>query len=236
MTVVICQQDNFLQYLLEPYLSGKNIKIEYRKGHHSEVARAVVNKEVDFVITHKKVKALQKLEAEGRLGKGRTLFANPMVFLGPKGDPAGIKGLSDPVLAVRKILESEYCFVVNNHGRLKMIQEKLLEQSQVKGGCVIRNEENEKLTAMDVAFKKNAYTLWGLHPYAQKSENRLEAILIPDKSLLESMNGWVVSGTDVGNDAKELLNYLDSEEVEKKISEFRLAGYKDIQAWWPVDN
>ena len=32
MTVVICQQDNFLQYLLEPYLSGKNIKIEYRKG------------------------------------------------------------------------------------------------------------------------------------------------------------------------------------------------------------
>ena len=129
MTVVICQQENFLQYLLEPYLSGKNIKIVYRQGHHTEVAKAVKNGEVDFVITHKKVKLLQKLESDGLLKKGHLLFANPMAFLGPKGDPAGIKGLDDPVQAVRNIQEKGYCFVINNHDRLARIQKHLLEEA-----------------------------------------------------------------------------------------------------------
>ena len=77
MTVVICQQDDFLQYVLAPYLAEKDIRIEYRQGHHSEVAKAVANKEADFVITHTKVKALQKMEK-----KELWIFIILMPFLG----------------------------------------------------------------------------------------------------------------------------------------------------------
>ena len=233
MTVVICQQDNFIQYVLEPYLSEHNIKIEYRQGHHSEVAKAAANKEVDFVITHTKVKALQKMEQKGLLEKGHHLFSNPMAFLGPKNDPAHISGMQNPVQAIKKILESDYCFVINGHERLAKIQKKLIKQSAVTGACVIESEKQNE-AVLDEAFEKNAYTLWGLHPYAKKGKGKLTPIVIPDEVLLSDMTGWVVKGTGREKEASELLNYLNTEQARKRITEFRLNNYDDIQAWWPA--
>ena len=231
MTVVICQQDNFLQYVLEPYLKENNIKIEYRQGHHSEVAQAVKNREADFVITHTKVKQLQKMEQKGLLNKGRQLFANPMAFLGPENDPAHIQGLHDPVLAVRQILESNNCFVINGHPRLANIQNKLVEQTGITDGCVIQSDKQNEAILGDV-IEKNAYTLWGLHPYAKRGEGKLKPVVIPDKVLLSNMTGWVVKGTAGEEEAKRLLAYLQSDQAKTRITGFRLNDYSDIQAWW----
>lgn len=234
MTVVICQQDGFLQNLLEPYLSGRNIRIEYSQGHHSEVARAVTEGRIDLAITHTKVQAMHKLEKNGYLEKGRKIFANAMAFLGPTGDPAGITGMHDPVLAVKKIQETGHCFVINGHDRLAKIQEKLLELAGISNSCVIRDEETENLSAVESAVENNAYTLWGLHPYARKGENKLQPVIIPHDMLLEDMSGWAVSGSPVKNEVIDLINYLKSSEAEKRIREFRLDKYKDLQAWWPA--
>ena len=234
MTVVICQQDGFLQYVLEPYLLEKNIKVEYRQGHHSEVAKTVKNKEVDFVITHTKVKALQKMERKGLLNKGRELFSNPMAFLGPKDDPAKINGMHDPVQAIKKILESDHCFIINGHPRLAKIQKELIKQTGTTESCVIHSDkQNEDI--LDDVFEKNSYTLWGLHPYAKKGNDKLMPIVIPNEVLLSNMTGWVVKGSDKKQDASELLNYLVSEQAKKRITEFRLKKYDNIQAWWPVN-
>lgn len=233
MTVVICQQDDFLQTILEPYLTKNNIRAEYRQGHHSEVAQAVKNKEADFVITHTKVKKLQKMESKGLLNKGQQLFANPMAFLGPKGDPVKINGMQDSVQAIKKILESDHCFIINGHERLAKIQKELIKQTAITDSCVIQSDKQNENVLEDV-FKKNAYTLWGLHPYANKGNDKLLPIVIPDEILLSNMTGWVVKGTDKEKDANELLNYLSSEQAKKRIAEFRLKKYVHIQAWWPI--
>lgn len=234
MTVVICQQDDFLQTILEPYLTKNNIKVEYRQGHHSEVAKAANNKEVDFVITHTKVKSLQKMQSKGLLNKGQELFANPMAFLGPKNDPANISGMQDPVQAIKKVLESDRCFIINGHKRLAKIQKELIKKSGVTESCVIQSDKQNE-DVLDDVFKKNAYTLWGLHPYAKKGNDKLIPIIIPDEVLLANMTGWTIKGTDGEQNASELLNYLISEQAKKRITEFRLKKYRNIQAWWPTE-
>ncbi|GJM04209.1 MAG: hypothetical protein DHS20C09_02000 [marine bacterium B5-7] len=231
MTVVICQQDDFLQHVLEPYLLENNIKIEYQQGHHSEVAAAVKNKAADFVITHTKVKKLQKMEQKGLLNKGQLLFANPMSFLGPKGDPAKISGLQDPVKAMKNIIESDHCFIINGHKRLAKIQNKLIKQTGITETCVIQSkQQNEDI--LDDVFEKKAYTLWGLHPYAKKGNGKLEPIVIPEERLLSEMTGWVVKNTASEKEANDLLNYLNTEQAKNRITEFRLHNYNNIQAWW----
>lgn len=234
MTVVIVQQDDFLQYLLESWLSDKNTHIEYSKGHHSEVARAVMDGKVDFAITHTKVQAMHKLEKQGLLEQDRILFANAMAFLGPQGDPAGITGLNDPVKVVQKILDGGYCFVINGHDRLARIQEKLLAEAKRDHTCVIRDDNIENETAIESAVANKAYTLWGLHPYARLHDNRLQPVVVPNDMLLEEMSGWAAKDSPVKKEVMDLINYLKSSEAEKKLRDFRLEKFKDLQAWWPA--
>lgn len=234
MTVVICQQDDFLQYVLTPYLTKNNIKVEYRQGHHSDVAEAAKNKETDFVITHTKVKKLQKMESKGWLYKGQEIFANPMAFLAPKDDPAKITGLQDSVQATKNILESESCFIINGHHRLAKIQKDLINRTGITGACVIQSElQNQDV--LGYVHEKNAYTLWGLHPYAKKGKGNLLPIVVPSDVLLSNMTGWVVKGSRAEKEASDLLNYLGSAQARKRITEFRLKKYDNIQAWWLIE-
>lgn len=234
--MVIVQQDNFLQNILRTYLENRNLDVVYTMGHHRKVANAVKNGQVDLVIAHAKVKQLQKLESSGRLLTGKYLFANPTAFLGPKGDPAGISGLADPVEAISKIAGSGHCFVINGHERIAKLQEELLQQANLTTACVLKDDQYEKLSAMDIAYEKHAYTMWGLHPYAAKAEDRLEPVVIPDVRLRQAMKGWVVKGSAVEKPAEEILEYLTSDAAREKMKQFRLNKYKNIQAWWPVEN
>lgn len=229
MTVVICQQEDFLRSLLAPWAKDNQLDMVYTQGHHTEVAEAVEKGEVDFVITHAKVKKMQKLEALGVLGTGRQVFANPMVFLGPIDDPAAIDGLKDSLAAQKQIQQAGICTVINSHERLGNIQRKLLAQVADTAVCVIDSDGQD---AVDLAYELKAYTLWALHPYARKSRHRLRPVLIAHDSLLENMEAWVVEASPLKHEAQKLLDYLGTEKVQAQITGFRLQRYPDIQAWW----
>lgn len=231
MTVVICQQGDFLQYLLEPYLAGKNFNIEYSQGHHSQVAAAVKRGEVDIAITHTKVKAMQELVAAGLLIDGQTVFANPKAFLGPAGDPAGISGLDDAAVAMQRIQEKGYCYVINPHENMTSLQLDLLGGKKSGRNCVIDTAQNTR-DALQVAVEKNAYTMWGLHPYLAKGKGKLQPIVIPDKRLLQTLGAWVVKDSDVEAEARDLVNYLASDVAIERIVKFRFPGLDTIQPWW----
>jgi len=232
MTVVICQQGGFLQYLLEPYLAGKNVRIEYSKGHHSEVAAAVNRGEVDIAITHTKVKAMQDLATSGRLIDGQTIFANPKAFLGPRGDPAHIGGLPDAAMAMQRIQEQGYCYVINPHGEggMEKLQNDLLNAGSRH--CVINNVQDTE-EALSTAYEKGAYTMWGLHPYLEKGDGKLEPVVIPDPRMQQNLAAWVVQGSGVEAEARDLVNYLAGDTVKARLVKFRFPGYDTLQPWWP---
>ena len=234
MTVVICQQGGFLSYLLEPYLHDRNITIEYSQGHHSEVAAAVQRSTVDIAITHTKVRAMQKLAGEGVLIDGRLVFANPKALLGPIGDPAQLTGIVDADLAMKRIQEKGYCYVVNPHGRMEMLQKQLLENTGLHGMCIDDAAGNTK-EALRGAFEKGAYTMWGLHPFLEKSDLAMQPVVIPDRRLLEEMGAWVVKGSPVEAEARDLVGYLASDQAKKRLQEFRFSGHETLQPWWPPE-
>jgi hypothetical protein len=137
------------------------------------------------------------------------------------------------VQSIKKILKSDHCFIVNGHPRIAEIQNELIKQTGITESCVIQSEkQNEDI--LDDVFEKNAYTLWGLHPYAKKGKGKLTPVVIPNEVLLSNMTGRVVKGADEEENAGELLNYLVSEQAKKRITEFRLKNYDNIQAWWLV--
>ena len=235
MTVVIVQQGNFLQYLLEPYLQNHNIRIEYSTGHHNKVAQAVKAGLVDLAITHTKVKRMQKLEQQGVLMPRVPLFANPKAFLGPPGDPAKLQGIQDAVQAMQQIQDKGMCYLINPHDQLKTLQEKLLAQVKNTKTCINKTDA-DALTIMDMAVKQHAYTMWGLHPYLEKGDGKLQPVVVPDKRLLQELSGWVVSGSAVENDARQLLDYLHSDEVKERIKSFKFPGFPEIQPWFTIED
>ena len=232
MTVVICQQGDFLQYLFEPYLAKKNISIDYSQGHHNEVVAAIKRGQVDIAITHTKVKAMQELVASGLLVNGRTVFANPKAFLGPDGDPADIAGLDDAAAAMQRIQEQGYCYVINPHGNMTRLQRNLLEGAQSGRQCVIDNVQNT-WEALQMANDKGAYTMWGLHPYLAKGKGSLQPVVIPDQRLLQNLGAWVVQGSDVMAEARDLVEYLASDVARARIVKYRFPDHDTIQPWWP---
>ncbi|HKK15405.1 MAG TPA: hypothetical protein VJ981_01775 [Gammaproteobacteria bacterium] len=234
MTVVICQQGGFLSYLLEPYLRDRDITIEYSQGHHSEVARAVQRGEVDIGITHSKVRVMQKLAGEGVLIDGRTVFANPKSFLGPVGDPAQLNGIHDATRAMQRIQEKGYCYVINPHGSMEKLQKDLLDNTGMHDMCVDGTAGNTKM-ALRKAFEKGAYTLWGLHPFLEKSDLALQPVVVPDRRLLQDLGAWVVKGSAVEPEARELVRYLDSDRARERLQMFRFPGHEDLQPWWPPE-
>ena len=225
-----------MQYLLEPYLADKHIKIEYSKGHHSKVVEAVKHGQIDIAITHIKVKSMQDLAASGQLIDGRSVFANPMAFLGPEGDPAGISGLDAAAVAMQRIQDKGFCYVIDPHGIMERLQRELLQGMNPGKNCVIDNMQNTK-EAIQMADKKSAYTMWGLHPYLAKGKGRLQPVVIPDTRLLQTLGAWVVKRSEVETEARDLVNYLASDAARERIVKFRFPGKDTIQPWWlPVQD
>jgi len=231
MSVVIVQQGGFLDELLAPYQAQTGVQIELSKGHHTQVAQAIAAGEVDLVITHSKVKALQKLETEGVLQPRQRLFANPVAFIGPEGDPADVASVADPLTAYDKIQATGHCFVLNRHHRMLALQEQWIAASAINSPCLLEADEEGFLKT---ASQQQAYTLWSLHPYARRPEGGLTPVVIGHKSLLENLSGWVVEGSPAEKEAQHLLTYLASETTQKRMTQFRLPGYPNQQAWWPA--
>ena len=234
MTVVIVQQDDFLPALIAPYLNNHPLDIEYRSGHHREVVQAIQQGEVDLVMVHTKIKAMDKLIQQGLLKPGQPIFANPKAFLAPVGDPDGLSGLLNPLDALNRMQTAHRCFVINPHGALETLQRRFLQQADMD--CVIESAQNTE-QAIELADQKHGYTIWGLHPYQAKTNANLEPIVIPAPDLLQNIGIWVVAGTDMENEANDLADYLLSDPVRKLYMAFRLKDLPNVQAWWPpVDN
>ncbi|EGG99792.1 hypothetical protein imdm_676 [gamma proteobacterium IMCC2047] len=62
----------------------------------------------------------------------------------------------------------------------------------------------------------------------------MSPVVIGHKSLLENLSGWVVESSPAEKEAQHLLTYLASETIQQRITQFRLPGYPNQQAWWPA--
>jgi len=197
--------------------------------------------EADLVISHYGKAEVERFVLDGFGAWPRMVFANQLAIVGPKSDPAGIRGLTSAAEALRKIAAAQAPFAVNALPGVAYLSEILWLQagSPAKGAWYL-DPGVAKGQAMTFAERSQAYSIWGAIPFQrfkEKHASQLELMVTADPLLQRVMAAVVVKAEKVpGVDtqgAQAFVSYLLSARGQARIAAFRSPG-SDAQLWWPA--
>lgn len=91
---------------------------------------------------------------------------NEHVIMGPRDDPAGIRGMKSGAQALRKIAETQSPFVDAQGGGKRLVSEKLWEKAGIRpvGDWVLKDESASPTDLLRYAESKGAYAICGRIP------------------------------------------------------------------------
>ena len=237
-SVVIPQESGLYASLLPEF--------EKRTGYRVEVTTAqdvygpARAGKFDMVLSHYQHEGVSAFVQEGFGEWPRLVFSSPGALIGPPGDPAGIRGATDIVEAVRRINRAGVPFVVNDIDGLRYVANVVRGAANLSAGEWYVDKGTKGPDAMRAAAQAGGYTMWGVVPFLrlqQQSKLPIEALMTGDQLLKSVMATIVVSSQKVSGvnsaGAKSLQQYLLEAETQAKIRTFRMAGSAE-QLWWPA--
>ncbi len=185
----------------------------------------------DVLLVH--APAAEKELMEKGFGKERLLVMhNDFIFVGPKEDPAGVKGVGAPVDVLKKIAESKAVFVSrgDDSGTHKM-ELNLWKAAGItpEGDWYLQSGQGMGET-LRIASEKAGYTLTDRATYlAQKDTLQLEILVEGDASLLNIYHVITVNPEKWPKvnveGAKAFADFLVAADTQKMISEFGVEKY-----------
>jgi tungstate transport system substrate-binding protein len=195
----------------------------------------------DLVISHYGHEGVEPFVQAGLGLWPHTVFANQMALLGPPGDPAHVRGLTDAAEAFRRIAESKSSFVVNNGAGAKYLEEILWDSAGIqKMGTWHLDLKSEGRRAAQDAASRGAYVLWGLPPYLRLKRQgpiKLTPLVVGDSIFQRIMVSIVVNPAKVAgvnaDGARMFQEFLLAPATQARIRAFRYPDF-DQQAWWPA--
>lgn len=195
--------------------------------------------QADVVLTHWGFVELENFVSEGLGMWPTTVFANTVVFISPPNDPAGIRGVADPVEAFRRIAQTESPFIVNDLGEVRYLTDTLWNAADRpdKEGWFL-DPGLRGPAAVRAAEQRNGYTIWGLHPFRQQSFD-MDAVVYNDSLMQRIMATVVVKPghsrrVNVGG-ALALERFLADPATQGRIRAFSLPDI-DGPVFWPAGN
>lgn len=207
----------------------------------SDVFEKAREGEADLVIAHYGKADVERFVLDGYGWWPRTVFSNQLAIIGPKSDPAGIRGLSSGAEAIKKIAAAKAPFAVNALPGITYLTDILWLQagSPDKGDWVL-DPGVAKGQAMKFAEEKGAYTIWGAIPFLrfkEKHASTMDLLLTGDPLLQRIMAAIVVQPAKVSGTQPEravkFVDYLLSSRAQARIASYRSAGVEQ-QLWWPA--
>ena len=232
--------DDVLRPLLPDFQkqTGKSAEIVYTGNDPFAVAG---EGKADLVISHYGHPGVQPFITAGLGLWPRTVFANTYALIGPPGDPAHVRGLTDAAEALRRIAQTKSTFVVNDSAGGKYIENILWSDAGIepKGPWYV-DLKVEGRAAAQMADKRAAYILWGLPPFLRLKRQAhldLEPLVVGDPLFQRIMVSIVVNPEKVrganADAAKAFESYLLAPPTQARIRAFRYPDL-DQQAWWPA--
>jgi tungstate transport system substrate-binding protein len=232
-------QSGLLAALLPAFEQSSGYRVEVYGG--SDVyARAELGK-ADIVISHYGKSPVEEFVTRGKGLWPRPVFSNQLVLVGPREDPAKVRGLSDPFEAMKRIAASGAPFVVAANPGARYIAEVLMAGAgHPRKGTWYIETELERGQAMQFAAGKGAYTIWGAFPFERFRRRRdtgLE-VMVRNTPVFHRVMATVVVNPEKtpgvnAEGAKALEAYLLSPPAQAAIAAFREEGF-DHQTWWPA--
>ena len=198
--------------------------------------------DADVVFVHAK-SAEERFLAEGQSTKRYPVMYNDFVLIGPKSDPAGIKGMKDVGKAFTTIKDKQASFISRGDrsgthiAELNLWKESGIDIEKDKGPWY-KSIGQGMGAALNTAGAGNAYVLSDRGTWINfKNKGDLDILVEGDKRMFNQYGVMLVNPEKHPNVKKDLgqqfIDYLVSPEGQKDIANYKIGGQ---QLFYPNAN
>lgn len=229
-TTTSTDNSGLLTYLLPKFEASCGCKIHYTAVGTGNALKLGENGDVDVVLVHARP-AEDKFVAAGYGVNRRDVMYNDFVIVGPRSDPAGIKGMKDALAAMKKLKQSGAIFVSRgddsgtNKKEIAYWKELGIDP---KGPNYLAIGQGMGQT-LTVTGEKQGYTLSDRATYTTyAARTGLEILVEGDKRLLNPYGVIAVNpkrhpGINYEG-AMKFVDWMTSPEGQKAIGDYRFKG------------
>jgi tungstate transport system substrate-binding protein len=209
-------------------------KINLCTGDADKLMRSDDREPVDVFIGHER-DIENKLMADGYFVNLREVLYSNFVLVGPKEDPAGIKGMKDPLGALKIIQKKKALFFSRGdnsgtHGLEKRMWK--LANIEPKGDWYIATNAGTDATLV-IANRKKGYTIVHYPSFIQQQETLEMEIMVDgnmDNKLVTAYDVMAANPQKYPDahyvDAMTFIGYLTSPKIQKYIGDFGRQKFK----------
>ncbi len=229
-TTTSTENSGLLAELLPPFEKANDCHIDVIAVGTGKALKLGQTGDVDVVLVHARTRE-DKFVAAGYGVDRRDVMYNDFVILGPANDPAGIKGTSDAVSAMKKIAGVKATFVSRGDDSGTNTREKQLWQAAniSPAGSWYLEAGRGMGEVLTMADERRGYTLSDRGTYlAFRDKIELNVMTEGDKQLFNPYGVIMVNPTRHPHVkvklAQKFLDFLVSDQAKKLITGYRRGG------------
>jgi len=227
------QDSGLFEYLLPLFKQRTGITVKVVAQGTGQALDTGRRGDADVVFVHAK-SAEEKFLAEGEGVKRYPVMYNDFVLIGPKSDPAGIKGLKDVAKAMQTLKDKQATFISRGDrsgthiAELKLWQDAGIDIAKDHGPWY-KSIGQGMGAALNTAQASNAYVLSDRGTWIHfKNKGGLAIVVEGDKRMFNQYGVMLVNPQKHPNVKKELgqafIDYLVSPQGQKDIANYKIDG------------
>ena len=227
------QDSGLFEYLLPLFKKKTGITVKVVAQGTGQALDTGRRGDADVVFVHTK-SAEEKFLAEGQGVQRFPVMYNDFVLIGPKSDPAGIKGMKDVAKAFQTIKEKQASFISRGDrsgthiAELKLWKDAGIDIGKDKGPWY-KSIGQGMGAALNIANASNAYVLSDRGTWIHfKNKGDLQILVEGDKRMFNQYGVMLVNPAKHPNVQKDLgqqfIDYLISPEGQKDIANYKIDG------------
>jgi tungstate transport system substrate-binding protein len=227
------QDSGLFGYLLPIFKQKTGITVKVLAQGTGQALDTARRGDADVVFVHAK-SAEEKFLAEGEGVKRFPVMYNDFVVVGPKDDPAGIKGMKDVAKAFQIIREKQACFVSRgDHSGTHIAELKLWKVANIDiekdSGPWYKSIGQGMGAALNFANASNCYVLSDRGTWIHfKNKGGLQILVEGDKRLFNQYGVMLVNPAkhpDVKKDlGQQFIDWLVSPDGQRTIANYKIDG------------
>ena len=227
------QDSGLFDYLLPLFTKKTGITVKVVAQGTGQALDTGRRGDADVVFVHAK-SAEEKFLAEGQSLKRFPVMYNDFVLIGPKSDPAGIKGMKDVGKAFTTIKDKQASFISRGDRSGTHIAELALWKAsgidiEKDKGAWYKSIGQGMGAALNTAGASNGYVLSDRGTWLNfKNKDELAILVEGDKRMFNQYGVMLVNPAKHPNVKKELgqafIDYLISPEGQKDIANYKING------------
>ena len=227
------QDSGLFEYLLPIFKQKTGITVKVLAQGTGQALDTARRGDADVVFVHAK-SAEEKFLAEGEGVKRFSVMYNDFVLIGPKDDPAGVKGMKDVAKAFQTIKEKQACFVSRgDHSGTHIAELNLWKAANIDigkdKGPRYKDIGQGMGAALGFANASNCYVLSDRGTWIYfKNKGDLQILVEGDKRMFNQYGVMLVNPAKHPDVKKELgqqfIDWLVSPDGQKTIADYKIDG------------